>query len=178
MPDGQIERRSSVARDFPRRIEWMIECRATGGARKARALAWPSLSSTARYEMDFPNRSLKTQLSSSAMRPEWRKIRLPREENALQSRRRPQRPHGHWKFLEQPTRGLFGVWVGSCLGRCRGPLQRWPGQLVWGGCSWVDPMIGITRSGTLPVQAFFQSLSRARGVLSPLRTRICASAVN
>lgn len=111
MPDGQIERRSKVARDFPRRIEWMLECRATGGARKARlwgagllaadspgvdsadapgpggvrrwscpmpldgpegqiviarALAWPSLSSTARHGMDFPNRSFKTQPSSSA----------------------------------------------------------------------------------------------------------------
>ena len=36
MPDGQKERRSKVARDFPRRIEWMLECRATGGARNAR----------------------------------------------------------------------------------------------------------------------------------------------
>ena len=36
MPDGQIERRSKVARDFPRRIEWMLECCATGGAHKAR----------------------------------------------------------------------------------------------------------------------------------------------
>ena len=89
MPDGQIERRSKLARDFPRRIEWMLECCAAGRARKARALAWPSLSSTARYEMDFPNRSLNAQPSSSAMRPEWRKIRLPLEENAHYSRTSP-----------------------------------------------------------------------------------------
>ena len=36
MPDGQIERPSKVARDFPRRIERVLECCATGGARKAR----------------------------------------------------------------------------------------------------------------------------------------------
>ena len=111
MPDGQIERRSKLARDFPRRIEWMLECCAAGRARKARpwgvgllaadspgvystdasgpggvrrwsspmpldgpegpivivrALAWPSLSSTARHGIEFPNRSFKTQLSSSA----------------------------------------------------------------------------------------------------------------
>ena len=27
MPDGQIERRFKVACDFPRRIEWTLECR-------------------------------------------------------------------------------------------------------------------------------------------------------
>ena len=36
MPAAQRERRSKVARDFPRRIEWMLECCATGGARNAR----------------------------------------------------------------------------------------------------------------------------------------------
>ncbi len=36
MPGGQIERLSKVARDFPRRIEWMLGCCATEGARKAR----------------------------------------------------------------------------------------------------------------------------------------------
>ena len=105
MPDGQRERRLKVARDLPRLIEWMLECRAAGGACKARlrgvgllaadspgvdsadapgpggvrrwscpmplngpegpiviarALVWPSLSSTARQGMDFPNRSFRT----------------------------------------------------------------------------------------------------------------------
>ena len=36
MPGGQRERRSKVARDFPRRIEWMLGCCARGGARNAR----------------------------------------------------------------------------------------------------------------------------------------------
>ena len=95
MPDGQLERRSKVARDFPRSIKWMLECRATRGAQSSalgcgpprcrfsggrvggrsktrrgasmespdaarwtrrahrhRALAWRSLSSTARHGMD------------------------------------------------------------------------------------------------------------------------------
>ena len=42
MPDGQMEQRSKLARDFPRRIEWMLECCAAGRARKARPGVWAS----------------------------------------------------------------------------------------------------------------------------------------
>ncbi len=37
MPDGQIERRSKVACDFPRRIERMLECCADGKTRLVQA---------------------------------------------------------------------------------------------------------------------------------------------
>jgi hypothetical protein len=61
MPDGQIERRSKVARDFPRRIKRMLECCATGGARKARlwgvgllAADSPGVDGVARYRSKDP----------------------------------------------------------------------------------------------------------------------------